>query len=66
LIDMDDHAVWKDHLRTFTPLLPENVSTQAVSYPNQDDLERCLDVIEKDARGYRFWHEVRMLRLITA
>jgi SAM-dependent methyltransferase len=65
LIDMDNHENWYEHLRQYAPNLPENCAAQLSCYVTSDDVEKRLDESERDSRGYRFWHEIRTLRLVT-
>jgi hypothetical protein len=66
LIDMDNHKIWHEHLQDYAPNLPENCTAQLSCHVSSDDIEKYLDEAEQDSRGYRFWHEIRTLRLVTA
>jgi hypothetical protein len=63
LIDIDKHDTWTEHLERFEPHLPDGCTAELICYPAHDDIEKRLDNIEEDPRGYRFWHEVRVVRL---
>jgi SAM-dependent methyltransferase len=66
LIDMEGPDDWGNYLQEFSLQLPSNCSADLVVYPQAEDLEKTLDVIKQDSRGYRFWHEVRVLRMTSA
>jgi len=63
LIDVDSHPNWDEYLQQFTPDRPHGFDGNYACHPNRYDVETRLDGIEKDSRGYRFWHEIRVLRL---
>ena len=65
LIDMDNHEIWPQYLRNFAPNLPANITAEFSCRRSAETLEQVLDEIEADARGYRFWHEVRVVRLVS-
>jgi SAM-dependent methyltransferase len=65
LIDLENHIPWPAYLDKFTPDLPGNSSVEFRLHSNPNTLERRLDKIQQDSRGYRFWHEVRVVRLAS-
>jgi SAM-dependent methyltransferase len=68
LIDMDDSPWWNHYQSKFAPeLLKEDfeLCIQDGLEAQQQPIADLLEKIKQDSRGYRFWHEIRVVRLTT-
>ncbi len=65
LIDMDNHASWWSYVKDNSAILPDNCQSKQVAKLSPDDIVKTLYKIEDNSRGYRFWHEVRTIRLTS-
>lgn len=67
LIDLNNRpASWLEFLEAYTPDVPDAAIKEKCDCAGEGVLEQRLNSMAADSRGFRFWHEVRVVRLTSA